>query len=57
MLGPWETVWLCIGLTLFVLVVDALQAHFSKPDQLGQPNGKQVRQTGMKYTQMEDLKK
>lgn len=55
MLGPWETVWACTALTLLVLVVDGVQAYLKKGVMTNDNSRRQARQSGMKYTQLEDL--
>jgi len=37
----WETVWLCVALSVLVLLLDAWQAHRSGPDKTEQARSSQ----------------
>lgn len=46
----WETVWLCVALSVLVLLLDAWQAHRAGPDKTEQARsgqrGKRMAQVG-----------
>jgi heme exporter protein D len=55
MLGPWETVWACVLLTLLVMGLDAWQATRLGKRSSEQMLARQARQKSMQFKQMEEL--
>lgn len=56
MLGAWETVWVCVLLTLFVMGLDAWLAARLANKSSEQLAARQARQKGMQFKQMEEVK-
>lgn len=56
MLSAWETVWICILLTLLVMGLDAWFAARLAAKSSAQLVARQARQKSMQFRQMEDLK-